>query len=102
MIETSTGPSDFRCSPSQMGEQLKPMSENKYEPDPRLIENPAKLRSLYHGRGLSIREIAKNHASVGRTRVGEALHEHDIIETEESSTNDSADSLEVDWSRMTD
>lgn len=100
MIETDGTIGDFRCSSSQMVEQLEQMNR-KYVPDERLIENPTKLRSLYQNDDLTIREIAENHASVGRTSVYKALHEHDIIENEESGSESKHDSSDVDWSRMT-
>lgn len=62
---------------------------SKYEAATRLVDDPDRLRELYHERGLSIRQIAQNYADVGRTRVSEALREHGIQTdaTDEGSLN---------------
>jgi len=52
----------------------------RYQPDTRLIDDPSELYRLYVERDLSIREIASDHASVGRTKVGEALNYHGITD----------------------
>jgi len=54
----------------------------RYQANPRLIDQPEKLRELYEDHGLTIREIASNHADVGRTAVGDALKEYGITDGE--------------------
>jgi hypothetical protein len=79
------------------------MTSQKYKPDSRPIDDPEKLRKLYQKDGLSIREIAKEHASVGRTSVHSALQEAGITGADES--NPSADSVSdesVNWVQLTD
>jgi len=74
-----------------------------YEPEPRLIDDPERLKKLYHTDGLSIRAIAANHTTLSHTTVFKALkkyglqketRQHDRIDTDETDTKD------VDWQRM--
>jgi hypothetical protein len=57
----------------------------RYQANERLIDQPDELRRLYCQEDYSIREIAANHASVGRTRVSDALQEYDITDDDEDS-----------------
>jgi len=47
-----------------------------YEPEPRLIDDPERLKKLYHTDGLSIRAIAANHTTVSQTAVFKALKKY--------------------------
>jgi len=60
----------------------------RYQPDTRLIDDPSELYRLYVERDLSIREIASEHASVGRTKVSEALDDHGITDDEAITSAD--------------
>jgi len=75
---------------------------NKYQPSPRLIDDRQRLRELYCVRELTIVEIANTYASVGRTRVHQALQEHGLIDSStESNKHDrghSPPSEQIDWS----
>ena len=81
--------------------------QNPYQPQPRLIDQPHRLETLYCERGLTVREIAENHASVTKTPVYEALREHSILnDTEDNNENHSNgydppsddDTSGIDWS----
>lgn len=74
-----------------------------YEPEPRLIDDPERLKKLYHTDGLSIRAIAANHTTVSHTAVFKVLkkyglqketRQHDRTATDETDTED------VEWQRM--
>jgi hypothetical protein len=58
----------------------------KYQPSPRLIDDPTELHRLYNERDLTVRTIAEDHAEVSQTRVYQALHEHDVIEATDRDT----------------
>jgi hypothetical protein len=76
---------------------------NKYQPEPRLIDDPAQLRQLYHEQGCTIREIAQQHATVGSTRVYEALNEYDIMDESATSMKQSergCDPPSLNWSNV--
>lgn len=90
-------------------QSTRTMTPSKYQPDDRLIDDPEQLRKLKHDEGLSIREIAEEHAEVSRTAVHEALVEHGITEktVEPDTPNTSCDSHRgrdppssnrIDWS----
>lgn len=85
------------------------MTPGKYQPDDRLIDDPDELRKLKKEEGLSVREIAEDHAEVGRTAVHDALVEYGITagtqqpETPNVSCNthrgrDPPGNNAVDWS----
>jgi len=65
---------------------------NKYQPSPRLIDDRQRLRELYCVRELTIVEIANTYASVGRTRVHQALQEHGLIDQQSQSQSTSVSS----------
>jgi len=78
----------------------------KYQPSPRLIDDPTELHRLYNERGLSVRAIAEGHAEVSQTRVYQALREHEVVETNdrdtprhESNGERGTDPPTVDWNR---
>jgi len=73
----------------------------KYQPTKRLIDNPQRLETLYCNRDLSVREIADRHATVGRTRVNQALQEHGISR-ETTSNVPTTTSVDVQWHRLND
>ena len=61
----------------------------RYQPDTRLIDDPDELARLYHERDCTIGDIASDHASVGQTRVYEALAEHGLLgDRDERQTTD--------------
>lgn len=86
----------------------------KYQPSQRLIDDPDELRRLYCKEGLSIREIADEHAEVGSTAVGEALQEYQITDgfdaavdskrgTDPPTTTDTSTTVrpdQPDWSNV--
>jgi len=55
----------------------------KYQPSPRLIDDPTELHRLYNERGLTVRTIAEGHAEVSQTRVYQALREHGVVEVDD-------------------
>jgi len=76
---------------------------NKYQPEPRLIDDPAQLRKLYHEKDCSIREIAQHHAEVSSTRVYEALDEYGIIDESATSMKQSergCDPPSLNWTKV--
>jgi len=56
----------------------------RYQPSQRLIDNPQKLREYYVTKDMTIRAIAQEKAEVSKTRVRQALHQHDIISETDS------------------
>ena len=60
---------------------------NPYEPDKRLVDDPQELARLYHGQGLTVKEIANNHAELGRTSVYESLVDWGILIPDHSHTD---------------
>lgn len=58
----------------------------RYQPSERLIDDPTRLTELYHDHDLTVREIADHpEASVSRTRIWEALHDHGLVESDETA-----------------
>lgn len=53
----------------------------KYQPNPRVCDDPQKLRELYCDRGLTIETIAEEYADVGRSWVSQKLQEYGITNT---------------------
>jgi len=51
---------------------------SKYQPDPRLIDDPEELCYLYCTEGLAIREIAQEYSDNSYTAVYDALDEYGI------------------------
>lgn len=79
--------------------QNEKMTNKKYEPEPRLIDDPDKLKRLYDD--LSIREIAENHANVGRSMVWNALNDYGIAGNPDNSDNTSSESdVSPDWREL--
>jgi len=93
---------------------------NPYEPDKRLVDDPQELARLYYAQGLTVKEIANNHAELGRTSVYESLvgwgilipdHAHSDCEDGSNSTDkscrghdppsDQSNTDEIVWSRLT-
>ncbi len=67
---------------------------SKYQPSERLIDNQERLRKLYCDDGLTVREIAEQEATVGKTRVSEALKEYGITSEDDSDVEqDSASAV---------
>lgn len=99
MSRSSSGITPFCRQPRHTGRRTTTMTTEKYKPDSRLIDDPEDLRRLYQDEGLSIREIAEEHASVGRTRVCEALHEYGIPSDEDDKESDSTMTDSVNWAR---
>jgi len=64
---------------------------NPYEPDKRLVDDPQELARLYHGQGLTVKEIANNHAELGRTSVYESLVDWGILIPDHAHTDSESD-----------
>jgi hypothetical protein len=78
----------------------------RYQPEPRLIDQPDRLQELYWEDGLSANEIAEQYAEVSATRILQVFDEYGI-ETRsphngtsdgERGTDPPAD--EVNWSSL--
>jgi len=81
----------------------KHCTTHPYEPEPRLIDNPERLKKLYHTDGLSIRAIAANHTTLSHTAVFKALKKYGL--QKETRQRDRTDTNEtnvedVEWQRM--
>ena len=86
-----------------MGRRLATMTNDKYKPEPRLIDDPKKLRELYQKDDLTVREIAKEHASVSRTSVWNALHEHGICGGDDEGRDANSEMPDsTTWEQLTD
>jgi len=59
-----------------------------YQPSERLIDNRQRLARLYVEQGLTVREIADDHAEVTKTPVYNALQEYGILEETEDNNED--------------
>lgn len=59
----------------------------RYQPSPRLVDQPDELDRLYNEEGLTVREIADEHADVGRTAVSDALQDYGITDTTTATTH---------------
>ena len=80
---------------------------NKYVPEPRLVDDPERLEELYCEQDLTIIEIADEHAEHEKTSVYNALVEFGLtnLDAEEASSDqsdhsDSSKNSSVNWSRM--
>jgi hypothetical protein len=74
-----------------------------YEPEPRLIDDPERLKELYHTDGLSIRAIAANHTVLSHTAVFQALKKYGLQNKTQQHTDtgtDDTDTEDVTWQRM--
>lgn len=76
---------------------------SKYQPSQRLIDNPTRLAELRQ-QGLSIREIADEHASVSVARVHQALKEYGLTDSQNQSRRGrdppSTASATVSWEQL--
>jgi len=59
-----------------------------YEPEPRLIDDPERLKELYHTDGLSIRAIAANHTVLSHTAVFKAIKKYGLQKEKETQHHD--------------
>jgi len=74
-----------------------------YEPEPRLIDDPERLKELYHTDGLSIRAIAANHTVLSHTTVFKALKKYGLQkETRQRDRTDTneTNAEDVEWQRI--
>ena len=74
---------------------------HSYEPNSRLVDNPEKLRKLYHEKDLTMQQIADEYASLGRTSVHNRLHEYGIVGDENEATSEVRDESKsrVEWTK---